>query len=103
MKKVYNNRRTVVLGFIIFIAMVVIGIYVSTITVEAKTKVHKVKYFTSVYIEEGDSLWSIANDYYTDDYTDIQSLIDEIKKSNNLSSDNITAGCYLVIPYYLSN
>lgn len=54
----------------------------------------------SVYIEEGDSLWSIANTYYTNDYESVADLIDEIKESNGLTTDTIHAGNYIIVPYY---
>lgn len=58
------------------------------------------KYFTSIYIENGDTLWDIAKENITSEYATIQKYIHEIKKCNNLHSNNITEGCYLLIPYY---
>lgn len=58
------------------------------------------KYYTSIEIEVGDSLWSIASEYMTDDYKNVQDYIEEIKSLNKLSGDKIHAGNYLVIPYY---
>ena len=56
-------------------------------------------------VQEGDSLWSIArknmeeksNDY---GFTDIYQYIHEIKKCNNMKSNQINTGCYLMVPYY---
>ena len=58
------------------------------------------KYYTSVYIEEGDTIWGIAKKYMTKEYRSIRSYVKEIKECNNLYSDDITAGCYLLVPYY---
>ncbi len=55
---------------------------------------------TSVKIGEGDTLWDIAEEYYTEDYRDINSYIEEIKQTNSLRSDVIHEGNYLVIPHY---
>ena len=55
---------------------------------------------TSVEIEEGDSLWSIASEYYTDEFSSLQRYISEIKRMNNLSSDKLYAGNFLLIPHY---
>ena len=57
------------------------------------------KYYTSIYIEKGDTLWSIAEQYAyegisTTDY------ISELKKINNLKDETIYAGCYQLISYY---
>ena len=42
---------------------------------------------TSVKIEEGDSLWSIANEYYTDEFSSISAYIDS----------------YILVPQYVLN
>ena len=55
----------------------------------------------SVEIEEGDSLWSIATEYYTDEFSSIRDYITEIKRMNNLSSDMLYAGGYLLVPQYI--
>ena len=69
-------------------------------TVNAKENSDCVKYYTSVYIEPGDTLTSIAKKYQTAEYSDLSEYIEEIKYVNDLHSDHITAGCYIVVPYY---
>ncbi|MBO5352030.1 MAG: LysM peptidoglycan-binding domain-containing protein [Lachnospiraceae bacterium] len=56
----------------------------------------------SVEIEEGDSLWSIATEYYSDEFLSVRSFITEIKRMNSLSSDTLYAGSYLLIPQYVT-
>ena len=58
------------------------------------------KYFTSIEIQEGDSLWSIAEDNMTEEYASVKDYIKEVKRMNHLSSDQLTKGCYIVIPHY---
>lgn len=60
------------------------------------------KYYKSIMIEEGDTLWSIASQNLNDVNINItiSAYIKEIMKMNGLQSDRITAGMYLVIPYY---
>lgn len=58
-----------------------------------------VKKFVSVEIMQGDTLWSIAEDHKTGNYT-TRALIEEIKYTNGLSGDRIMAGRYLIVPYY---
>ncbi|MCD8020437.1 MAG: LysM peptidoglycan-binding domain-containing protein [Clostridiales bacterium] len=67
--------------------------------VEANQPLSDVKYKV-VEIEYGDSLWSIAKDNMTPGFSDIYEYIDEIKRCNQLNSDHITSGGYLMIPYY---
>ena len=60
----------------------------------------KEKYYTSVMVEPGDSLWTLANEYRTEDFRDNNSYIKEVKKLNHMTSDQIHEGSYLVLPYY---
>ena len=61
------------------------------------------KSYKSVFIREGDSLYSIADDYYSSKYSDLNELIAEIKSINNLSSDIIYAGANIIVPVYTLN
>lgn len=67
---------------------------------EIKQNLQGCKYYTSVTVETGDSLYSIASKYYTENYESIEKYIYEIKKVNGIRSDNICQGGYLTIPYY---
>lgn len=60
------------------------------------------KLYKMYTIEQGDSLWSIAEEYADyDHYDDIRDYVDEVIIINDLNDKNsITAGCNLVIPYY---
>lgn len=58
------------------------------------------KYFTHILIEEGDTIWNIAKDYITAEYDSTAEYVLEVEQINHISADNITEGCYLMIPYY---
>ena len=58
------------------------------------------KYYTSIRVSSGDTLWDIAKEYRTEEYSDISSYIAEVREINHLSSNQITDGMYLCIPYY---
>ncbi len=87
----------------VFVAVVFIA-GVVTITVNTAVPVREnsaaQKVITSLYIEDGDTLWDIASRYYTEDCSSLRSYIKEIKECNNLTSDRIHAGEYLIVPYY---
>lgn len=57
---------------------------------------------TSVQIMEGDSLWSLASQYYTEEYSSITDYIEEIKRMNGLSSDVLYEGNYLLVPHFIA-
>ncbi|MCM1498633.1 MAG: LysM peptidoglycan-binding domain-containing protein [Clostridium sp.] len=57
------------------------------------------KSFITIEISEGDTLTSLAQEYAvsSNDYSD---YIEEVKSINNLKSDTIHSGCYLLVPVY---
>ena len=61
---------------------------------------HSYKYYTTIQVEKGDSLWKIARTYITDDYTDLNAYIREVREINRLTDDQIRYGQYITIPYY---
>ncbi|MFP3155477.1 LysM peptidoglycan-binding domain-containing protein [Lachnospiraceae bacterium ZAX-1] len=61
------------------------------------------KYYTSIEIKRGDTLWSLAKTYISEEYSSIQEYINEIKSLNNISEDMIHSGRFLTIPYYSNN
>ena len=69
---------------------------------KATDEVISFKYYTSVEVEYGDTLWGIASNYMTEEYRSLQDYIEEIKTLNGLQSDMIRSGQFLVIPYYSS-
>ena len=58
------------------------------------------KYYTSYEIQPGDTLTSIAQKYTVNSEVSIAEYIREVKKNNNLVTDRITSGNYIVISYY---
>lgn len=58
------------------------------------------KYYTSIRIESGDTLWSIADKYVSDFNLTKEDYIKEICQLNHISEDDIHAGAYIIIPYY---
>lgn len=58
------------------------------------------KYYTSIHLEEGDTLWSIAQTYCSGADESVEEYVRELRQMNSLSDDHIDAGHYLTIRYY---
>lgn len=58
------------------------------------------KYYKSIVIEKGDSLWSIAQEYMTSDYDSTLEYIDELIQLNSLTTETIHEGQHLLVAYY---
>ena len=58
------------------------------------------KYYKSVEIAKGDTLWDIALEYMNEDYDSVNDYVDELMKINHLDSDTIYESRYLTVAYY---
>lgn len=103
----YRRKKwNITLFFLTLLFGIFIGWFLGkqqVVSVSANSNKHPIqrfKYFTSLEIKDGDTIWDIANQNITEEYDNINDYIREIKQCNNLSSDHITTGHYLLIPYY---
>lgn len=58
------------------------------------------KYYKSIEIQDGDTLWGIAEKYMDDEYDSVQDYIAELKEINQLVTDNIQSANYLTVVYH---
>lgn len=59
------------------------------------------KYYKSIIISNGDTLWSIAQEYMDEEHYDsTNDYINEVRKLNALGNEDIHYGEYLIVPYY---
>ena len=93
------RRYLQVAVFTIFFALVLTGFVSINHTAKAESTPEPERYYTSIQLKQGDTLWNIAAQYKWEGQT-AQAYIEEIMEMNHLSSDRITAGQYLMIYYY---
>lgn len=58
------------------------------------------RYYTSVCITKGESLWSIASRYKQNSPMSTSEYIEELKRMNSLKDELIHSGQYLTVVYY---
>lgn len=60
------------------------------------------KYYTGITVENGDTLWDLADEYMDDaHYGNKASYISEVRSINHLDENcSIKAGQFLIVPYY---
>lgn len=58
------------------------------------------KYYTSIRLEEGDTLWTIAEQYGIHSGKPREEYVRELRSMNSLLDDTIHAGNYLTVSYY---
>lgn len=94
-----KKRRMVVIVCccILFIA----GLLLKVSTVGAgDEQSNRYKYYTTVYVDQDVTLWDIAEEYITVEYTDIHAYMTEVKQINHLADEQLQYGTTICVPYY---
>jgi cell division protein YceG involved in septum cleavage len=97
LKKLVVNNNIMLISFAALVA--ILSFMFGLRFVHADKKVEYDKSFISIEVNNGDTLTSIAQDYAVS-AGEYDSYISEVKTINNLESDTIHAGCYLLVPVY---
>ena len=98
-KKSTKMFMLIIMGFLILLFIV---LFYNVFFVSAEEKADRevlYKYYTSVRIEPGDTLWEIASETMTSEYDSVPEYVEVLKRMNNLTSDEIQAGQNLIIAY----
>lgn len=96
-------RRKFILAGIAVVLVLIFTLSYHALVSQANTGIEDIsyKYFTSIQIQAGDTLWSLA-DRYADEvhYASQDQYIAEVMEINHITDENIYAGNYLIVPYY---
>ena len=104
-RELREKRPFFITGAVLIISLlsVCFFLYFGDRVVKAQESANDIQYKV-VEIKNGDSLWSIAKENMdnTNDsgFINIYQYIHKIKRCNNMKSNQINAGCYLMVPYY---
>lgn len=109
--RIYNNRirrqrelRQHIIICVISVLLVFALVFIfSNIKSEASNKSDQIlyKHFTSIQVQYGDTLYSIADRYVCESKNTVSSFIKEVKYMNDIENpDYLVAGSYILIPYY---
>lgn len=58
------------------------------------------KYYAAVTVQNNDTLWNIAQEHITEEYSSIKSYMKEIMEVNDMKNDAVYYGQKLIVPYY---
>ena len=97
------RRQKSILALVV-LALVIFGILLGTgmnaLASSDKDIASYNKYYVSIRVESGDTLWTIADEYIDGFNIDKDDYIKEVCEINEISKDDIHAGDYIVVPYY---
>lgn len=104
-RELREKRPFFITGAVLIISLlsVCFFLYFGDRVVKAQESANDIQYKV-VEIKNGDSLWSIAKENMDNTnnsgFINIYQYIHEIKRCNNMKSNQINASCYLMVPYY---
>ena len=96
-----SSRTIALLSFVCLFVSILLFKFVD-VNANKNPELSMKKQYVSIQIQQGDSLWSIADEYMGPGYDNINDYIKEIKKINGLKSQTIHVGGYIVIPQYIT-
>lgn len=92
-----NLRLGRCISILVIVVLVIIAISVSASTISKKT-FDEAYSMQAIVVQDGDTLWNLAEKYYAHNNYEIQKIIWEIQKANSLSSGEIYIGQILYLP-----
>lgn len=99
-RKSLYHKNSILLNFIFVLILVfLIGFFLGRSQMVSKADTKKQSKYISIRINSGDTLEDIAKKYNNTSYSD-KDYIKNLKTTNNLNSDTIYAGNYLIVEQF---
>lgn len=95
-----RQRELLICATVLIIGINLCGLMMMNVFANSASDFRKEPCYTSIRIENGDSLWSIAARYAESSPMDVREYVQELKRMNQLTDDTIHAGHYLTVVYY---
>lgn len=95
-------RRHLLISIFTLCMTVTLALGIFSIQTSAKdsSEAIEIKYYTSITVSDGDTLWSLASEYKGNHYESSSAYIEEVMNINALTNETIYTGQHLIIPYY---
>ena len=98
-----RRRQRILIFCITLIVMFGAGVGFGTLLAKAEETAAEpsYKYYANIQIEKGDTLWDLADQYMDrEHYENRQAYINEVMRINHMSTDHLTAGKKIIVPYF---
>ena len=98
---VRRQRGLLAVAIILVVALgILLGTSMNALASSDKDIASYNKYYVSIRVESGDTLWTIADEYVDGFNIEKSDYIEEVCQINEISKNEIHAGDYIVVPYY---
>lgn len=95
-----QKRMIAIISILIISAVILLSTSIHAFAESQSEKKTYYKYYTSVCVEAGDTVWSIADEYLEGSSQTKRAYVDEICQLNGLTDGQIHAGDSIVVAYY---
>ena len=96
-----KKKMSAVITLILFCGCFLFGSFLSFAQNSRTEEPVQFKCYKSIVIQEGDSLWSLAERHIDSESSESETAVKEyIKELKQLESETIQTGEHLIIPYY---
>ena len=92
-------RRSGLVGGIVLAVLIYGGLCIARAEPE-RNRPARTKYYTSIEVAYGDTLWEIAGRYRSEEYATVEEYMREVMEMNHLTDGQIRAGSHLMVAYY---
>lgn len=93
-------QRRIFMAVFLISAALLVWIVLTGFSGMSVVKAPVYKYYTAVTVRCNDTLWEIASEHISEEYSSMNSYLKEIRELNNMKSDAVYYGQKLVLPYY---
>lgn len=108
-RRIINNRRRrnkqlkqrlLISALVVSLFVILVFFFMSTKSM-ADNKEPLFKYYKSIQIQPGDTLYDLSHEFVNPEMNDVDSFIEEVRYINNLEEDScLYVGNYIIVPYY---
>lgn len=95
-----QKRMIVITAILMISAVILLGSSIRAFAGSRDYSQPVYKYYTSIQVQSGDTLWDIADTYTREFDIDKEEYIDEVCRMNHLQNGEIHSGDYITVAYY---
>ena len=101
-RQIYMRVSVTIVCVTILVALLSVSLFIVKAKASSEDETIKYKYYTSITVESGETLWDIAGRNMCDEFDSMTAYVNEVKHINHIKENKIYAGEDLIVPYYSS-
>lgn len=101
-RQIYMRVSVTIFCVAVLVTLLSVSLFIIRAKASSEEETPNYKYYTSITVESGETLWDIASDYMCDEFDSVNAYVNEVKHINHIKENKIYAGEDLIVPYYSS-